>query len=138
MSLLLALFLVVHASIHIGYLCGPAWPFVASEPWLVTGLGASADMVRAVGIVLVLLTFVAFVLAAVMATGFMRSSWKPLIIVASVASATVLLLLVTPWTLPGLVIDALLLWATLVWGWRPTPYFGRTRHASPPSRAAVP
>ena len=138
MSLLLALFLVVHASIHIGYLCGPAWPFVASEPWLVTGLGASADMVRAVGIVLVLLTFVAFVLAAVMATGFMRSSWKPLIIVASVASATVLLLLVTPWTLPGLVIDALLLWETLVWGWRPTPFFGRTRHASPPSRAAVP
>ena len=92
MSLLLALFLVVHASIHIGYICGPAWPFVASEPWLVTGLGASADMVRAVGIVLVLVTFVAFVLAAVTATGFMRSSWKPLTIVASVASATVLLL----------------------------------------------
>ena len=137
MSLLLALFLVVHASIHIGYICGPAWPFVATDPWLVTGLGASSDTVRAVGIVLVLVTFVAFVLAAVTATGFVRSAWKPLIVVASVASAIVLLLFVTPWTLPGLAIDAVLLWATLVRGWRPTRFFGRTRHASPPSQAAV-
>ena len=49
MPLLLALFLVVHASIHIGYICGPAWPFVAIDPWLVTALGANPDAVRTVG-----------------------------------------------------------------------------------------
>jgi len=114
MSLLVALILVLHASIHIGYICGPAWPFMASDPWLVTGLGASPDAVRAAGIVLVLVTFVAFVLAAVTATGLARSLWKPLIAVAAVASAIVLTIFVTPWTLPGIAIDAVLLWATLV------------------------
>ena len=67
--ILLALFLVVHASIHIGYICGPAWPFVATDPWLVTLLGANPDTVRSVGIALVLVTLVAFVLAAVAAWG---------------------------------------------------------------------
>jgi hypothetical protein len=137
MSILLALFLVVHASIHIGYICGPAWPFVATDPWLVTLLGANPDEVRSVGIALVLVTLVAFVLAAVAGTGLVRYLWKPLVVVASVASAIVLLLFITPWTLPGLAIDAVLLWATLVWGWRPAPLFGRARHASHPRRAAV-
>ena len=140
MSILLALFLVVHASIHIGYICGPAWPFVATDPWLVTLLGANPDEVRSVGIALVLVTLVAFVLAAMAGMGLVRSLWKPLVVVASVASAIVLLLFITPWTLPGLAIDAVLLWATLVWGWRPAPLLGRARrapHASDPSRAAV-
>jgi hypothetical protein len=130
MSLLLALFLVVHASIHIGYICGPAWPFVATDPWLVTGAGAGSDTVRTVGIALVLLSFFAYLLAALTATGFLRSLWRPLVMVASAASALVLTMFVTPWTLPGLAIDAALLWATLVAGWQPTPFFGRGRHAS--------
>lgn len=87
MPLLLAVFVVVHASIHIGYICGPAWPFVATDPWLVALLDASPDTVRAVGVALVLVSFVAYLLAAVAATGFVRSLWKPLIVTASVASA---------------------------------------------------
>jgi hypothetical protein len=137
MSILLALFLVVHASIHIGYICGPAWPFVATDPWLVTLLGANPDEVRSVGIALVLVTLVAFVLAAGAGMGFVRSLWKPLVVVASVTSAVVLILFVTPWTLPGIAIDAVLLWATMLQGWRPAPLFGRARHASHPRRAAV-
>jgi len=137
MPLLLAVFVVVHASIHIGYICGPAWPFVATDPWLVTLLDASPDTVRTVGVALVLVSFVAYLLAAVAATGFVRSLWKALIVTASVASAIVLILLVTPRTLPGIAIDAVLVWAPLVGGWRPTPFFGRARHASTASRAAV-
>jgi hypothetical protein len=137
MSILLALFLVVHASIHIGYICGPAWPFVATDPWLVTLLGANPDEVRSVGIALVLVALVVFVLAAGAGMGFVRSLWKPLVVVASIASAMVLTIFVTPWTLPGLAIDAVLLWATLVRGWRPTRFVGRTRHPSPASQAAV-
>ena len=127
----------MHASIHIGYICGPAWPFTATDPWLVTLLGVSSDAVRAAGIALVLVTFVAFVLAAVAATGLVRSARKPLVVVASVASAIVLILFLTPWTLPGIAIDAVLLWATLVWRWGPAPLLGRPRHASHPRRAAV-
>ena len=41
------------------------------------------------------------------------------------ASAIVLVLFVTPWTLPGLAIDAVLLWAALVQSWQPTPFLGR-------------
>ena len=130
MPLLLALFLVGHASIHIGYICGPAWPFVAADPWLVTVFGASPDAVRTVGIALVLVSFFAYLLAALAAIGPLRSPWKPFIVVASVSSVMVLVLFVTPWTLPGLVIDAALLWATLVRRWQPTPFFGRARHTS--------
>jgi hypothetical protein len=131
MSLLLALFLVVHGSIHIGYICGPAWPFVAADPWLVTIVGAGSGEVRAVGIAVVVVTFVAWLLAALVAIGLLpRRLWTPLITVASVASAIVLTLFVTPWTAPGLAIDAVLLWATLVQGWQPVPFLGRAGHAS--------
>jgi hypothetical protein len=132
MSLLLAIFLVVHASIHIGYVCGPAWPFVAADPWPVTLLGAGSGEIRAVGIALVVVTFVAFMVAAPTAVGLLpRRLWAPFIVVASVASAIVLTLFVTPWTVPGLAIDGVFLWATVVQGWRPAPSFGRTGHASP-------
>ena len=138
MPFLLAVFLVVHASIHIGYICGPAWPFVATDPWLVTVFGASPDAVRTVGIALVVVTFVAYLLAALTVVGLLpRAAWKPLVAVAAMASAIVLTLFITPWTLPGLAIDAVLLWATLVRGWRPTRFVGRTRHPSPASQAAV-
>jgi hypothetical protein len=137
MSLLLALFLVVHASIHIGYICGPAWPFVAADPWFVALFGADPDTVRLVGIVLVVVSFVGYLLAAATATGFARSLRRPFIVVASAASAIVLILFVTPWTLPGLAIDAALLWVTLAGGWRPTPFFGRARRGSPAGQATA-
>mgnify|MGYP001370439253 CR=1 FL=1 len=89
MSLLLALFLVIHAAIHIGYIFGPAWPFIASDPWLVTAVWIAPDAVRTAGTALVLVTFAAFLLAALTATGFGRSRWRPLVIVASVAADSV-------------------------------------------------
>jgi hypothetical protein len=137
MSPLLALVLVVHASIHIGYICGPVWPFVTSDPWLVTSVGASSDAVRAVGIALVLVTFFAYLLAAVTAVGLKRSFLKPLVVVASVASAVVLTMFVTPWTLPGLALDAVLLWATLVQDWRPAPFFGRAGRSNSGRQGAL-
>jgi len=137
MSFLLALFLVVHASIHIGYICGPAWPFVAGDPWVVTLCGANPDAIRTIGITLVLLSFAGYLGASVAAMGFARSLWAPTAVIASVASAMVLILFPTVWTLPGLAIDVELLFATLGWGWRPTPFFGRARHASSARRAAA-
>jgi hypothetical protein len=126
MALLLALLLVVHGGVHISYVCGPAWPFVATDPWLVSSLGAGSDSVRTVGIALAVVTFIAFLLAALTVAGIVLPSrfWAPLVVVGSMASAIVLVIFVTPWTLPFLAIDALLLWATLVQGWHPTPFFG--------------
>jgi hypothetical protein len=133
MSLLLALFLVVHGGVHIGYICGPAWPFVATDPWLVTAIGASPDAVRTVGVAFVLVTFFAFLLAAPTAVGLLPSRlWAPLVAVGSVASAIVLVLFITPGTIPGLAIDAVLLWAVLARKWRPAPLIGRRTQSTRP------
>jgi hypothetical protein len=129
MSRLLAPFLVVHGAIHIGYICGPAWPFVAADPWLVTLFGIDPGSVRAIGIALALVAFLGYLLAAASA-GFAPSVWPVVLPVAAVASATLLLLVVTPWTLPGLAIDAVLLFATFGRGWRPTPYTAGRRRVS--------
>jgi hypothetical protein len=127
MSLLLALLLVVHGGVHISYVCGPAWPFVATDPWLVSGLGAGSDSVQTLGIALAVVTFIAFLLAALTAAGIVlpSRSWAPLIVIGTMASAIALVVFITPWTLPFLAIDAVLLWATLVQGWHPIPFFGR-------------
>jgi hypothetical protein len=137
MSRLLGLFLVIHGGIHIGYICGPAWPFAAGEPWLVTQLGAAPDTVRAVGIALALVAFVGFLLAAIPATGLATALWPVLVPVAAVTSAILLVLFVTPWTLPGLAIDVVLLFATFARGWRPTPFSGRRGRTAPAGRVAA-
>lgn len=120
MSVLLALFLLVHGSIHIGYVCSRSWPFEAADPWLVIGLGASGAVVQAVGAALALVTFFAFLLAAAATVGLLpRRLWRWLVGVGSVASAVMLLVFVTPWTLPGLVVDSALLWAAFGERWTP-------------------
>jgi hypothetical protein len=133
MSLLLAIFLVFHGGIHVGYLCSKGWPFEAGDPWLVNGLGVAADTVGGIGVALVLVTFFGFLLAALTAVGLLPARlWRPLVVVASLTSAATLVLFVTPGTLPGLVIDAVLLWAVLARGWAPRPLIGRrTRSARP-------
>jgi hypothetical protein len=134
MSRLIAPFLVLHGAIHIGYICGPAWPFTTADPWLVTLIGADPGTVRAIGIALALVAFFGFLLAAV-AAGFAPSLWRPVLPVAAAASAIVLMLFVTPWTLPGLAIDAVLLFATFVKGWRPTPYTAADHRVSSTGKA---
>ena len=120
MSVLLALALVVHGCIHVGYLCSRSWPFEASDSWLITGLGAGSVAVNDIGSALVIVTVVAFTLAALTAVRLLPSVlWRPLIVVATVASAIVLVMFITVWTLPFLAIDAVLLWATFVVGWEP-------------------
>ncbi len=125
MSLLLGLFLVLHGGVHVGYLCSRSWPFAAGDPWLVTGLGAGSDAVNAIAAAVVIVTFFSFLLAGLAtAAPLPRAFWAPLVTGGSIASAIVLVVFVTPGTLPGLAIDAALLWAVLS-GARPTPFFGR-------------
>jgi hypothetical protein len=133
MSLLFAFFLVVHGGVHIGYVCSRSWPFEPGDPWLVTGLGAAPEAVAAVGTALVLVTFFGFLLAALGAVGLLPARlWRPLVAVASAASAAALVLFVTPATVPGLVIDAVLLWAVFARNLSPTPLMGRRPRAGRP------
>lgn len=133
MTLLLALFLVVHGGVHVGFLCSRSWPFDAADPWPATLLGFAPDTVAAVGAALVLVAFFGFCLAALAALGLLPARlWRPLIAVAAAASALQLVLFVTPGTLPGLVIDVALLWAVLGRAWRPAPLVGRRVRADRP------
>jgi hypothetical protein len=94
---------------------------VAADPWLVTLFRVDAGTLRAIGIALALAAFLGYLLAAV-AAGFAPSIWPLVLPVAAAASAIVLIVFATPWTLLGLAIDAVLLVATFVRAWRPTPY----------------
>jgi hypothetical protein len=132
MSLMLALFLVVHGGIHVGFLCSRSWPFTAGDSWLAAATGIPPDAIAGAAGALVLVTFLGFLLAALAAVGLLPARlWRPLVAVAAVASVVALVLFVTPGTVPGLAIDAVLLWAVVARGWRPVPLVGRRRAARP-------
>jgi hypothetical protein len=134
MSRLIALGLVGHSVMHIGALsCGLL--FAAREPWLVTGAGIDAGLVDSFAILVTSVVVVGFVGAALAETGsVVPRSWRtPLIAVASVASAVMLAAMFSPPALPGLAIDALLLWSVLGRSLLPT---GAGRTAERGSRSA--
>jgi hypothetical protein len=133
MPLLLALFFIVHGGVHIGYLCSRSWPFEPRDPWLVTALGVPPAVVATACAALVLATFIGFLVAALAGVGLLpRALWRPAMLVGSVASAVALVVLITPGTVPGLVIDCVVLWAVLARGWRPTPLIGPRARAGRP------
>ncbi len=128
MALLLALGLLIHGFIHIGYACVPI-SFASTGPQFVTGAIAGST-VDAVGNALVAVTALAFLVAALGTVGVLvpRAWWRPLVVIASVASAAVLAFSPTAWTVPGLVIDAVLIVAAIGLRWQPTPFFRGARH----------
>jgi sugar phosphate permease len=133
MSFLIALVLIVHGGIHVGFLCSRSWPFEPGDAWLATALGADPDTVAGIAAAFVIVSFVAFVLAGLTAVGLLPARlWRPLVVVAAVTSAAVLVLFVTPATLPGLAIDAALLLAVGVRGWRPKRLIGGRARATRP------
>jgi hypothetical protein len=130
MNLLLGAFLVGHAMIHFSYLApapartadGPEWPFEMARSWLVTGIGLDPTLVRAFGTALVIATIALLVAAGLATVGWIVPTawWRPLVVGGAIASAMTLTMFFHPWIVLGLVIDAALLWATLVIGWSPT------------------
>lgn len=136
MSLLIALVLVVHGGIHVGFLCSRSWPFEPGDAWLATALGADPDAVAGIAAALVLVAFFGFLFAGLTAVGLLPARlWRPLVVVAAAASAVVLVLYVTPATLPGLAIDAGLVWSVGVRGWRPKRLIGGRARATRPVTA---
>ncbi len=124
MPLLIALVLVGHAVMHIGAIsCGLL--FVSTPPWIVTGTGLDSDLVKAIAVMLTSITVASYLFAVLANAGILvpRSWWRPLVVVASVASATVLVGLFSLSAVPGLAIDAVLVWAVLARSWHPIPVF---------------
>jgi hypothetical protein len=122
MPLLIALVLVGHAVMHIGAVaCGLL--FVSTPPSIVTGTGVDLDALKTIAVVLTSVAVAGYLLAALVAAGIAipRSWWRPLVVVASFASATMLVGLLSVAAVPGLAIDAVLVWAVLARSWQPTP-----------------
>ena len=127
-KLALAVFLLAHAGIHAGFVSarppvtadGPAWPFDLAHSWLLSPLGASADITRLLGWALFAATLAGFALAAVAVIGLLPASlWVPAAAVGSIASLSLLLLFFKPWLVLGVGIDVVLLWAVLMADWNP-------------------
>lgn len=133
MPLLIALVLVGHAVMHIGAVaCGLL--LVSTPPSIVTGTGVDFDALKVIAVVLTSVAVAGYLLAVLAAAGIVipRNWWSPLVVVASVASATLLVGLLSPAAVPGLAIDAVLVWAVLARSWQPTAILGgRARRAHP-------
>ena len=129
MKFLLGAFLMGHALIHASYLApvpprtadGPEWPFEMARSWLVTGAGLDPTVVRTLGTALVLTTIALLVAAGLSTVGWLIPPewWSSLVVGGAIASALTLAMFFHPWIVLGLVIDAVLLWTTLVAGWSP-------------------
>lgn len=125
MPLLIALVLVGHAAMHIGAVsCGLL--FVSTPPSIVTATGVDLDLVKAVAVVLTSITVAGYLLAAMAGTGVLvpKGWWRSLVVVASVASAIMLVGLFSAPAVPGLAIDVVLVWAALARSWQPRPVLG--------------
>lgn len=125
---LVALLLAAHGLVHASYALpapaatgtGPPWPFYVDHSWLLTGLGFDAGVTRAVAMLLLAAVVAGYVVAALAILGIVPGTWfAAAAVAASAASALMLMLYFTPWILLGLAIDAVVVVAVLVVGWRP-------------------
>ena len=94
-----------------------------------TGTGIDLDAVKAIAVVFTSITVTGYLLAVLAGAGIIvpRNWWRPLVVVASVASATMLVGLFSLSAVPGLVIDAVLVWTVLDRFWQPAAVLaGRT------------
>lgn len=125
MSVLIALAFVGHALMHVGAVaCGLL--FASTPPGMVTAAGLDLGLVKSSAVFLTGLIVAGYLLAALAVVGIAlpRGWWRPLVVAASVASAILLVGLFSPLALPGLVLDALLVWGAL----------GRSRQPAPVGR----
>ena len=100
---------------------GLAYPFDMARSWLVANAGLDVGLVRSIGIVVMVVTFVTFALAALATVGWLVPAawWTGLIIGGAVASTLMLVLFFSPALLLGFVINAALWWLVLASVWRP-------------------
>lgn len=127
-SVLVALLLVAHGAIHLGFVSpappatqgGPAWPFDLGRSWLLQPIGVGGSIARLAGAALVVLVLAGYAATALAVLGWLPASmFRPGMVLGSVASLVLLALFFHRWLVLGLVIDVALLVAVLGAGWMP-------------------
>lgn len=122
-------FLIGHALVHIMYFVPepPAdqtpleWPFHLDRSWI-SNLGMSTQALKAVGIVLAVVSIVGFVATGV---GLLIDAgwWTGLGVVSAVASLLLLAVFLKPLIALGLIIDAFVL-SVILLAWPPITFIG--------------
>ncbi len=123
---LLAALLFAHGWVHVMFVFpapeaasategGLAYPFEMGRSWLITNAGLDAGTIRTIGIVVVVVTFVAFLLAALSTVGWLVPSgwWNGLLLGAAASSTLLLALFFSPALLLGFAINAAL-WVLVI------------------------
>lgn len=129
---LLAALLFAHGWVHIMFVFpapesatttagGLAYPFDMGRSWLIANLGLDAATVRNVGIVVMVITFAAFLGAALATMGWLLPTgwWSGLVLAGAATSTLLLALFFSPALLLGFVINAALWVLVLASIWSP-------------------
>ncbi len=129
---LLAALLFAHGWVHVMFVFptpeaasatagGLAYPFDMGRSWLISNAGLDAGMIRTIGIVVMVVTFVAFLLAALSTVGWLVPTgwWDGLVLGAAASSTLLLALFFSPALLLGFVINAALWVLVMASVWSP-------------------
>ena len=129
---ILALLVFAHGWVHLMFVfpkpespnddgSGRGYPFGFARSWLVTRLGLDLKLVSRIGVVLMGLTFVLSLLAALSTVGLVIPTdwWAGLMIAAAVASTVMLLLFYSPALVLGFAINALMVVLVISGSWSP-------------------
>lgn len=129
---LLALLVFAHGWVHLmfvfpkperggDYAGVSEYPFDFGRSWLIRRAGLDISVARTVGLVVMVVTFAASLLAALATVGLIVPVdwWAPLMLVAAVASSVMLVLFYSPALILGFAIDALIVVLVLSGSWSP-------------------
>jgi hypothetical protein len=127
---LLAALLFAHGWVHLMFAFpapqrstgdGPSWPFDMGRSWLISGAGLDAGLVRAVGIVLMVVVLASFLLSALSTLGFVVPAgwWAGLIVGSAVGSSLQLGMFFSPTLVLGFAINLALVWLVVADVWSP-------------------
>jgi len=100
---------------------GLAYPFDMSRSWLITSMGLDAGAIRTIGMVVMAVTFVSFLLAALATMGWLVPTdwWSGLLLGAATSSTLLLALFFSPALLLGFVINVALWVLVMASIWSP-------------------
>jgi hypothetical protein len=129
---LLAALLFAHGWVHVMFVFpapeaatatggGLAYPFDMSRSWLITSMGLDAGAIRTIGMVVMAVTFVSFLLAALATMGWLVPTdwWSGLLLGAATSSTLLLALFFSPALLLGFVINVALWVLVMASIWSP-------------------
>ena len=125
---LLAAVLIGHGIVHLMFAIspattagGPEWPFDMAKSWAVTGAGLDLQVVRTVGVALIVIVAGGFALAALSTVGLVVPAgwWQAAVAASATMSIVVLVVFFNPQLVLGIGIDAVLLLAVAAKAWVP-------------------